>query len=63
MTAASRGPERAMFICCGEPPDMFDRGTGTLALVIERGGRGSHVVKYRLPALIIGWRSDGIDCS
>jgi hypothetical protein len=42
---------------------MFDRGTRTLALVIERGGRGSHVVKYRLPALIIGWRSDGIDCS
>jgi hypothetical protein len=26
-TAASRGPERALFIHCGEPPGTFDRGS------------------------------------
>jgi hypothetical protein len=59
--AASRGPERAMFIRCGEPPGTFDRGPGSLPWVVERGGRGRQVVKSSLPALIIGWRSDGVD--
>jgi hypothetical protein len=60
-TAASRGPERALFIRCGEPPGTFDQGS-SLPWVIERG-RGRMVVKSRLPALIVGWRSDGVDHS
>jgi hypothetical protein len=28
-TAASRSPERAMFICCGEPPSTFDWRPGS----------------------------------
>jgi hypothetical protein len=62
-TAASRGSERAIFIHYGEPPGMFDQGLGSLPQVIERGGRGKQVVKSHLPALIIGWRSDSMDCS
>jgi hypothetical protein len=42
---------------------MFDRGPGSLPRVVEIGGRGRQMVKSRLPALIIGWRSDGMDCS
>jgi hypothetical protein len=38
--AASQGPERAMFIHCGEPPGIFDQGPGSQPQVIERGGRG-----------------------
>jgi hypothetical protein len=62
-TTASRGPERAMFVRCGEPPGTFDRGPSSLPRVIKRGGRGRQVVKSHLPALIIGWRSDGINHS
>jgi hypothetical protein len=47
-TAVSQGPERAMFICYGEPLGMFDRGPKSLPWVIERGGRGRHVVKFCL---------------
>jgi hypothetical protein len=46
-----------------EAPGMFDRGARSLPRVNERGGKGRQVVKYYLPALIIGWRSDGADCS
>jgi hypothetical protein len=42
---------------------MFDRGPGFLPRVIGRGRRGRQVVKSHLPALIIAWRSDGVDCS
>jgi hypothetical protein len=31
--------------------------------VNERGRRGKQVAKSSLPALIIGWRSDGVDNS
>jgi hypothetical protein len=50
-----------MLIRYGEPPDTFDQGPESLPWVIERGGRGRKVVKSRLPALIVGWRSDGAD--
>jgi hypothetical protein len=50
-----------MLIRCREPPDTFDRGPESLPRVIERGQRGRQVVKSRLPALIVGWRSDGVD--
>jgi hypothetical protein len=42
---------------------MFDRGPRSLPWVIEIGGRGRQMVKYHLPALIVGWRSDGMDHS
>jgi hypothetical protein len=61
--ASSREPEWAMFIHCGEPPGTLDRGPESLPWVIERGGRGRHVVKSYLLMLIIGWRSDGVDYS
>jgi hypothetical protein len=48
-----------MLIQCGLPWGMLDRGPQ----VDERGGRGRKVVKSRLPTLIIGWRSDGVNCS
>jgi hypothetical protein len=60
-TTASRGLERAMFIRSGEPLGTFDRGPGSLPRVIERSERGRQVVKSRLPALIVGWRSDDVD--
>jgi hypothetical protein len=60
-TVTSRGPERAMFIRCGEPLGTFDLGPGSLPWVIERGRRGRQVVKSCLSALIVGWRSDGVD--
>jgi hypothetical protein len=50
-----------MFICCGEPLGTFDWGPESLPRVVERGGRGRQVVKFRLPALIVEWRSDGVD--
>jgi hypothetical protein len=62
-TATSQGLERAMFIRWGEPLGTFDRGLGSLPQVIKRGRRGRQVVKSHLPALIVGWRSDGVDCS
>jgi hypothetical protein len=42
-------------------PDTFDWVPESLPRVIERGERGKQVVKSRLPALIVGWRSDGVD--
>jgi hypothetical protein len=48
---------------CGVPPGTFDRGPESLPWVIDRGGRGRQVVKSCLPVLIVGWRSDGVDCS
>jgi hypothetical protein len=39
-TVASRGPERAMFIHCGEPSDMFDWGLRSLPRVVEAGEKG-----------------------
>jgi hypothetical protein len=62
-TIASQGPEWAMFIHCVDPTNTFDRGPSSLPWVVERGGRGRQVVKSCLPTLIIGWRSDGVDCS
>jgi hypothetical protein len=59
--AASQGPERAMHIHCGKPPGTLDQGPRSLHRVDERGGRGRQVVKSYLPALIIGWRSDGCE--
>jgi hypothetical protein len=61
--AASRGPEQEMFIHCGEPPCMFDRGLGSLPRVVERGRRGRQVVKSYLPVIIVGWRSDDVEHS
>jgi hypothetical protein len=61
-TIASRGLEQVMLIRCGEPSGTFDRGASSLPWVIEKGGRGRQVVKSRLLVLIIGWRSDGMDC-
>jgi hypothetical protein len=52
-----------MFIRCGEAPGTFDRGPRSLPWAIETGERGRQVVKSRLPVLIIGWRSDGVDHS
>jgi hypothetical protein len=46
-----------------EPPGMFERRPRSLPRVIKRSGRGRQVVKSRLPALIIGWRIDGVDHS
>jgi hypothetical protein len=46
-----------------KPPGMLDRGPRSLPRVKERGGRGRQVEKSRLLALIIGWRSDGMDYS
>jgi hypothetical protein len=43
-----------MFILCGEPLGMFDRGLGSLPQVIERGRRGRQVVKSYLPMQIVG---------
>jgi hypothetical protein len=50
-----------MLIYCGKPPPphTLDRGPRSLPQVDERGGRGRQVAKSRLPALIVGWRSDG----
>jgi hypothetical protein len=56
---ASQGPEQAMLIRCGKPSGTHDWGPGSLPWVDKRVGRGRQVVKSRLPALIIGWRSDG----
>jgi hypothetical protein len=52
-----------MFIHCGEPPCMFDRGLGSLPRVVERGRRGRQVVKSCLPVVIVGWRSDDVEHS
>jgi hypothetical protein len=38
-------------------------GPGFLPRVDERGGMDRQVAKYCLPALIVGWRSDGVDYS
>jgi hypothetical protein len=56
-------PGLAMLIRCGKPLGVFDLGLGSLPRVDERGGMDRQVVKSRLPALIIGWRSDGVDRS
>jgi hypothetical protein len=48
-----------MLIYCGKPPHTLDQGPRSLPQVDERGGRGRQVAKSRLPALIVGWRSDG----
>jgi hypothetical protein len=55
------GPEWVMFIRCVEPPGTFDQGPGSLPRAIERGGRCRQVVKSYLPALNVGWKSDGVD--
>jgi hypothetical protein len=47
------GLERAMFIHCGELSGTFDQGLESLSRVIKRGGRGTQVVKFHLPVLII----------
>jgi hypothetical protein len=52
-----------MLIYCGSPLGMLDRRPGSMPLVDERGGRGRQVVKYQLPTLIVGWRSDVVDRS
>jgi hypothetical protein len=52
-----------MFICYGKPPGTFAQGPGSLPRVDESGGWGRQVVKSRLSALIVGWRSDGMDHS
>jgi hypothetical protein len=48
---------------CGKPTGVLYWGPGSQPRVDERGGMGSHVVKSCLPALIVGWRSDGMDYS
>jgi hypothetical protein len=53
----------AMLIHCGKPLGMFDRGPGSLPWVDERGGKGRQVLKSCMFVLIVGWRSDGVDCS
>jgi hypothetical protein len=50
-TAASRGPEWVMFIRCGEPPGMFDRGARSLPRVVERAEKGRQVVKSHMPGI------------
>jgi hypothetical protein len=60
---ASYGPERVMLIYCKKPLGTLDWGPGSLSRVDEGGRRGRQVVKSYLSALIIGWRSDGVDRS
>jgi hypothetical protein len=52
-----------MLIRYGKPLGVFDLGPGSLPRVDERGEMDRQVVKSCLPALIIGWRSDGVDLS
>jgi hypothetical protein len=52
-----------MLIRCGKPLGMFDRGPGSLPWVDERDGKGRQVLKSCMFVLIVGWRSDGVDCS
>jgi hypothetical protein len=52
-----------MLIHCEKPPGTLYWGPGSLPRVDERGMRGRQVAKSRLPMLIIGWRSDGMDYS
>jgi hypothetical protein len=59
--AASQGSERAMLIRCGQPLAMPDRWPGSTPRVGEKDGRVRQVAKSHLPALIIRWRSDGVD--
>jgi hypothetical protein len=56
-------PGLALLIRCRKPPVTFDQGIGSLPRVNKRGGRGRQVMKFHLPILIVGWRSDGVDCS
>jgi hypothetical protein len=42
-------------------PGTLDWSPGSTPRVGERGKRGRQVAKSRLPMLIIGWRSDGMD--
>jgi hypothetical protein len=53
----------AMLIHCRELPSMLNRGPRSVPWVDERGRRGRQVAKFSLPALIVGWRSDGVDYS
>jgi hypothetical protein len=58
---ASRGPGVGNAYMLREAPGTFDRESGSLPRVDKRGGRGRQVVNSRLPTLIVGWRSDGVD--
>jgi hypothetical protein len=59
----SRGPEWAMLICCGHPPGMLDRGARVNVPGQRERREGKQVVKSHLLALIVGWRSNGVDRS
>jgi hypothetical protein len=57
------GTDSTLEYILSNAPGTLDRGPRSLSWVNERGGRGKQVEKSCLPALIIWWRSDGVDYS
>jgi hypothetical protein len=51
----------AMLFRCRESLGTLDRGPESVPRVDERGRRGRQVVKFCLPMLIVGWKSDDVD--